>query len=462
MDRAFVGLLQPGDMIGNSYRIEILLGKGGLGEVWVARHLKLPNKRVAVKVLRTEGETLTGSLLQRFRKEADVASNLNHPHIVNIYDYNLTPSGHPFIVMEFLDGESLGARLQRGPLTLAETRTVLRQTCSALDMAHNQGILHYDLKPSNIFLTTQGSELCVKVLNFGISKILDCSSYTQNFADIISSPRYMSPEHARGENNCLTPQSDIFSLGSVVYEMLSGKHAFRGDDVVQVLYRIVHEAHEPLKHLLPDLPEEPLSAVETALKKQPKHRHLSAMAFSEAFDKNAYAPTDLTPNDVRPPEPPNNVRPPEPPSNVRPPERSSLVNPMPLPRPPSKDSWGTVFFVGIVALFLLAVFAFIVGTTFVLRHYFKQDPEPPPPLTASMPPREEPVPPLKEPVPPREEPVPPLEEPVPPLLEEPVAPPNAAPELGALDDNVEAELIFAATARKSKLVMRRNSFVIQS
>ncbi|MCL2258812.1 MAG: serine/threonine protein kinase, partial [Cystobacterineae bacterium] len=351
MDSVFVGLLQPGAIIGGSYRVEALLGRGGMGEVWVARHLRLANKRVAVKVLRAQKEALTGDSLKRFRKEAEIASRLEHPHIVSISDFNLTPSGHPFMVMEFLEGESLGARLQRGPLTLAETRMVLRQICRALDMTHSQGILHRDLKPDNIFLTTKGNELCVKVLDFGISKILGSDSYTQDSV-VVGSPRYMSPEQARGQNSQLSPQSDIFSLGAVVYEMLLGKHAFEGNDVVQVLYHVVYDSPKSLKQLLPGLPEGPLNAVETALEKQPQRRHLSATAFSKAFDDDAWVSTagegdtrDDKPRPVGPANPP--------------PDTGSTTSS--LPPPPRKSRlWLQMLMVG-------AFSVLVVGGALVVR-----------------------------------------------------------------------------------------------
>ncbi|MCL2013188.1 MAG: serine/threonine protein kinase [Cystobacterineae bacterium] len=291
MNEPPVGLLQPGNIVGDSYRVESLIGKGGMGEVWAARHLRLAEKRVAIKVLRTHGEALSEETLKRFRREAEIASRLEHPHIVSIYDYNLTPAGHPFMVMEFLEGESLGTRLRRGPLSLAETRVVLRQICSALETTHNQSILHRDLKPDNIFLTNKGAELWVKVLDFGISKILDAEvSLTKDWI-VVGSPRYMSPEQARGQNSQLTPQADIFSLGAMAYEMLTGKPAFEGDGVSQVLYRVVYETPRPLEQLVPDLPLGVRRAIDKALKKEPADRYSSAMAFSSALGQDEPPPT---------------------------------------------------------------------------------------------------------------------------------------------------------------------------
>jgi len=294
-DRVYVGLLQPGTIVGDSYRVETFLGKGGMGEVWAARHLRLANKRVAIKVLRTQGESLSEEALSRFRKEAEIASRLQHPHIVNIHDYNFTPSGYPFMVMEFLEGESLGTRLRReGPFSLAQTRTVIRQVCRALEATHSQGIIHRDLKPDNIFLTSQGTELWVKVLDFGISKILNSNTQLTQNSVVIGSPRYISPEQARGHNSQLTPQADIFSLGAVAYEMLTGKSAFEGDEVSQVLFRVVYESPRSLAEVLPELPVGARRAVETALEKQPEKRYASAMAFSEALDRDSFAPTKST------------------------------------------------------------------------------------------------------------------------------------------------------------------------
>jgi len=292
-DKVQAGLLQPGVIVGDSYRVESLIGKGGMGEVWAARHVRIPNKRVAIKVLRTQGEGLSEEALKRFRREAEIVSCLEHPHIVNFFDYNFTPEGSPCMVMEFLEGESLGTKLRReGCLSLAQTRTIVRQICSALEMAHRLGIIHRDLKPDNIFLATRGHELCVKVLDFGISKFLDANTQWTTDWVVVGSLNYMSPEQALGENSQLSPQSDIFSLGSMAYQMLTGKQAFKGNDFRQVLLRLVHASPTPLNQRLPDLPLGVQRAIEKALEKKPEKRHASAMAFSEALDAA----------DLRPPE----------------------------------------------------------------------------------------------------------------------------------------------------------------
>jgi len=341
MDR----LLQSGTIIGGSYRVESLLGRGGMGEVWAARHLRLATKRVAIKVLRTHGEGLSGDALARFQKEAEIVSRLEHPHIVNIYDYNLTPSGYPFMVMEFLEGESLGARLKKGPLSLAETRMVLRQICSALDITHRKGILHRDLKPDNIFLVTKGTELWVKVLDFGISKILGSDSQLTQDLTVIGSPRYVSPEQALAQNRQLTPQSDVFSLGSVSYEMLLGKPAFEGEIASQVLHHVAYEPHKPLAALLPHLPLGPLNAIDTALEKQPEKRHASAMAFAAAFDNDEWKAAVVSGERKSP---------------------GSLLETVSLRPPPLKPQksqpWLLVFLVGVFAVT-------VVGGAFAYRQY---------------------------------------------------------------------------------------------
>ena len=338
----YPGLLQPGDIVGNSYRVESFLGKGGMGEVWLARHLRLA-RHVAIKVLRTHGDTLSEEALARFRKEAEIASRLQHPHIVTIHDYNFTAAGHPFMVMEFLEGESLGARLKRsGPLSLAETRTIIRQVCRALETTHKQGIVHRDLKPDNIFLTTQDGALWVKVLDFGISKILNVDSIqiTQKQV-VIGSPRYISPEQALGHSKNLTPQADIFSLGAVTYEMLSGKTAFEGDEVSSVLFRVVHQTPRSLAELLPELPEGVRQAIETAMEKRPGNRHASAMAFSEALDKDSLSPS----------EPPL--------------AEEVVAEPEALKLPPPKCPWSLIVLIAALSLA-------IVGGALAYRHLYLQ------------------------------------------------------------------------------------------
>jgi serine/threonine-protein kinase len=247
-----------------------------MGAVFSARHLRLPGKHVAVKVLLGEAN-LNPELYARFRREAEIASQLGHPNIVEVLDFHSLEDGTPYMVMEYLRGENLARRLKHGPLPLAEVLGMARQMGSALQAAHRAGVVHRDLKPANVFLvpTEAGGELTerVKLLDFGISKILASQTVQTQDAMLLGTPQYMSPEQALGKNSELDARTDIFSLGCMLYEMLSGKPPFDGGgSTLAVVYRIVHERPAPLATRCPDLPAHILAAVDKALEKDPKER----------------------------------------------------------------------------------------------------------------------------------------------------------------------------------------------
>ena len=168
--------VRVGSVLRDTYEIVSLLGKGGMGAVFLARHLRLKGKQVAIKVL-LNSASLNPELYARFQREAEIASQLGHPNIVEVLDFDTLPDGTPFLVMEYLRGESLEQRLERGPIPLAETLGLTRQVGSALQAAHRAGIIHRDLKPANVFLvpTDSGGVVGerVKLLDFGISKMVD-------------------------------------------------------------------------------------------------------------------------------------------------------------------------------------------------------------------------------------------------------------------------------------------------
>ncbi len=270
--------LSPGMVVAGTFEVERLLGRGGMGEVWLGRHQRLSGKQVAIKVLHTEG-ALTDEALKRFRKEAEIAVRLEHPNIVQVLDFNSLPSGQPFIVMELLKGESLSSRLRHGPMSPDETSLVMRQVGSALHAAHAAGVVHRDLKPENIFLVPTGLGDQAKVLDFGISKLSDGGTMQTTDSVLMGTPLYMSPEQALGHNRDVTPQSDVFSLGSIVYECLAGKAPFEADNIAKVVFRIAYEPHVPLLTRAPHVPPAMANAVEHALQKDRASRTVSVAAF---------------------------------------------------------------------------------------------------------------------------------------------------------------------------------------
>ena len=270
--------LSPGVVVAGTFEVERLLGRGGMGEVWLGRHQRLSGKQVAIKVLHTQG-ALPAEALARFRREAEIAVRLEHPNIVQVLDFNSLESGQPFIVMELLKGESLAARLKRGPMSPEETSLVMRQVGSALHAAHSAGVVHRDLKPENIFLVPTGLGDQVKVLDFGISKLSDGGTMQTTDSVLMGTPLYMSPEQALGHNRDVTPQSDVFSLGSIAYECLTGKAPFEADNIAKVVFRIAYEPHRPLLELAPHVPDEMAQAVEHALQKDRANRTINVAAF---------------------------------------------------------------------------------------------------------------------------------------------------------------------------------------
>ena len=276
-------VLQPGDKVGDSYEVVRLIGRGGMGEVWAARHLRLVNKQVAVKVLHTKGAALTPEQLARFKREADIATRLSHPNVVEVHDYNTLASGAPYLVLELLQGESLASRIRFGPLSLDEATQVVRQVGAALDASHALNVVHRDLKPDNIFLVSTATGTQVKVLDFGISKVVDSTTLQTQEAVLVGTPQYMSPEQAVGANKDVGPPSDVFALGTIAYEMLSGAPAFAAESIAKIVFRIAYEQHTPLEQVKPGLPPRVYAAVETALEKDRSRRYADVASFVADF-----------------------------------------------------------------------------------------------------------------------------------------------------------------------------------
>jgi serine/threonine protein kinase len=276
--------LEPGTIVAETYLVTALLGEGGMGTVWAAQHLRLPGKRVALKILHSGGRD--GQAYARFRREAEIASRLGHPHIVEVLDFNTLPDGTPYLVLELLEGESLAARLARGRLPLGDTLDLLRQVGSALQAAHLAGVVHRDLKPDNIFLSPSDGGGVVhhvaKVLDFGISKIQGSQTLVTQEAVVMGTPRYMAPEQALGKNQEIDARADLFSLGVILYEMLAGEAPFVREQVAMAIYAVVHEPHRPIVELVPDLPPAIAAAIDRALAKAPDHRFPDVASFVEA------------------------------------------------------------------------------------------------------------------------------------------------------------------------------------
>jgi serine/threonine-protein kinase len=295
--------VEVGAVIANTYEIKRLLGRGGMGTVWEAHHARLPGKRVAIKVLHPEVARDQESLA-RFRREAEIATRIGHPNIVEVHDFNELADGTPYLILEFLEGCDLEDRLRRGPMPIAAVIALTRQISSALRAAHREGVIHRDLKPQNVFLarTTDnaGNETeMAKVLDFGISKIRGSSTVQTQDSTILGTPQYMAPEQATGAHQSVDARTDVFALGAMVYEMLAGRPAFEGQTIPEVVFKVVYEDPRPLAELA-GIDPGIARAVHVALSKEQDERFASVEEFVEALSGTGLsvsgpnAPTPIT------------------------------------------------------------------------------------------------------------------------------------------------------------------------
>jgi len=280
--------MEPGSVLNGTYEIIRRISEGGMGEIYQARHVRLGGG-YAVKVLRPEIRTRDESAFARFRREAEVTSSLRHPHIVQVIDFNATPEGAPYFVMELLAGQNLADHVAaRGVLPLADVVVIVEQAASALQAAHERGIVHRDLKPENIHLEPVAGrkEPYVKVLDFGISKVLAASALTQEFT-LVGTPYYMSPEQARGHSDDIDGRTDQFALATIAHELLSGKRAFEAAEVYAILFRVLND--EPTS-LVPVAGNAVQSVIARAMRKSRDERYPSVIAFAEALRQAVYGP----------------------------------------------------------------------------------------------------------------------------------------------------------------------------
>ena len=261
------------------YRIVRQLGAGGMGIVYEAEDTRL-GRHVALKFL-PDSHSVATENVERFLREARIASSLNHPNICTIYDVGIHEGRH-FIAMELLEGESLRGRIHGRALPLEQILDTGCQLADALDAAHGKGIIHRDIKPANVFITKRGQ---AKLLDFGIAKLgeeaPDATAETHVASDVLTTPgmavgsiNYMSPEQARGEE--LDARTDLFSLGLVLYEMCTGREAFEGKTTAVVFDAILNRQPPDPRLVNPQLPEELCRVITRALEKDRRMRYQTA------------------------------------------------------------------------------------------------------------------------------------------------------------------------------------------
>ncbi len=263
--------LTSGEVLAGKYRIEENLGKGGMGMIYKAEDIKL-QRPVAIKLL-PANLTTDQEARHRFTLEARTASALDHANICTIYEINETEDGHMFIAMAYYPGETLKAKIKRGPLKVKEAVDITMQIARGLGRAHEAGIIHRDVKPANIMITDYGD---VRILDFGLAKLAGEIGLTK-VGIAMGTVLYMSPEQARGQQ--VDQRTDIWSLGAVLYEMLAGQIPFRGDRDQAVIYSIINSEPTPLSRLRPDLPAELGRIVGKALCKSlgGRYQHIDQM-----------------------------------------------------------------------------------------------------------------------------------------------------------------------------------------
>jgi serine/threonine protein kinase len=284
-----------GATLEGAYRLVRLIGQGGMGAVYEAVQLRL-NKRVAIKIMSRE-QTTNMVTLARFHREAEITSQLGHPHLINVMDFGTSESGEPYLVMEMLDGEDLDTRLQKvGRLPLETMVRITRQSASALGAAHAQDVVHRDMKPANIFLLqVPGETEFVKVLDFGISKMKAARAKLTRASAVVGTPIYMSPEQTRGDADNTDHRADQWALACIAWEMLSGYPPFLSDDVNALFLQINRVDPPPLARHVSDLVPGVESVLRKALSKRVVDRYPSIREFAHALEDAAFdRPVELT------------------------------------------------------------------------------------------------------------------------------------------------------------------------
>jgi serine/threonine protein kinase len=285
-------IVQPGDILAEKFRVERVLGQGGMGVVVLAEHIEL-RERVAIKfLLETPGDN--AELAERFIREARAAVRIKSEHVVRVVDVGRLPTGAPYMVMEYLEGEDLSQRLLSGAVPIEDAVDYVIQACEAMHAAHRLGIVHRDLKPANLFLTERpdGSSL-IKVLDFGISKVKthDASQMSLTHTQaMMGSPLYMSPEQMRSSKD-VSPSADIWSLGVILHELISGDVPFTGSTFPEVLVQVMSDAPARLRSLRAEVPEGLEAVVLRCLEKDPADRYSSVAGLGVALSPYASSRT---------------------------------------------------------------------------------------------------------------------------------------------------------------------------
>jgi hypothetical protein len=278
-----MGGVSAGTVVGGKYRLEQPIGRGGMASVWRATHTTLENS-VAVKFLEMFGSA-RDNMAARFLREAKLAAGLRHRNVVQLLDYGVADDGQPFMVMELLEGSSLADRLDNGPpMSEVELFETVAMVLSGLASVHEAGIVHRDMKPDNIFLVRDSDGDYPKLLDFGISRgvaLEGADTRVTNTGAVVGTPLYMSPEQARGVKD-LDHRTDLFSVGMMLYEALTGVIPFEAENMGDVLIRVATEDMPSIAIARPDLPPEAVTAIDRALMRDRSKRFGDAREMRKA------------------------------------------------------------------------------------------------------------------------------------------------------------------------------------
>jgi eukaryotic-like serine/threonine-protein kinase len=266
------------------YRIEKKLGEGGMGMVYKAHHI-LMDRPVAIKFLHAD-KTADQTTLDRFRREAMASAKINHPNACTVTDFGISADNTFYLVMEYLSGRSLRDRLKsEKKLSFEDAAKILYQMCAAVESAHKRNIVHRDLKPDNVFLQMEDGQETVKVIDFGIAKMTNTGTKTieglTEAGMIVGTPYYMSPEQCQSDN--LGPRADLYSIGIMLFEMITGHLPFTGESPLSIALKHLSEPAPSPRKYLPDIPEEVEDVIVKALAKKPEHRQESVLQLAREF-----------------------------------------------------------------------------------------------------------------------------------------------------------------------------------
>ncbi|MBU1240244.1 serine/threonine protein kinase [Myxococcota bacterium] len=286
-----------GCFIGN-YKVLNMIGSGAFGDVYLGRHPTIESQ-VAIKVL---DPTLASDpeMVKRFNAEARAVNIIKHPNIIKIYDFGQLPDGRHYFTMEYLEGQELGALIkQRAPFSVKDTLRIAKQICEGLDAAHSVGVIHRDLKPDNIYINEVDGKYDVKILDFGIAKLVLSgekvkSKHATSMGMVMGTPLYMSPEQAAGSIDEIGACSDIYSLGIILFKMLSNTFPLNAKTPRELLYKQVAEPPLKLEEVTKGLPQQLCDVINKTLIKNPRERYDSAgQLFNELKNAGALVNADL-------------------------------------------------------------------------------------------------------------------------------------------------------------------------